>query len=114
MKECIGDFRAPATHVTFHYDVAHELNSLRINKWDAHKAYMELFFRPVEVADRFDASDVARRLRCGDNSFFAENTVRVITLLLLDCCRRMCGRRISLEDLAFEDPIATPANIEIM
>jgi hypothetical protein len=103
IMQCMGYFEAPATHVTFHYDVWHELNDLKINKWDANKAYKELFYRPVKVADSVLVCDVARRILRGDNSFFSENTLQIIKAMCLDYCRLRTRRIFSLEELAFLD-----------
>jgi hypothetical protein len=95
-----GDFRAPANHVTFHYHLAPQLHHLMINEWDAYKAYRELFFRPVAVADSVRASDVAQRILYLDNSLLSENTVRIITSLLVDYCGHRSTLILSLEELA--------------
>jgi hypothetical protein len=103
IMQCMGYFEAPATHITFHYDVWHELNDLRINRWDAHKAYKELFYRPVKVADSVLVCDVARRILHDDNSFLSENTLHIIKAMCLDYCRRRTRSVVSLEELTFLD-----------
>jgi hypothetical protein len=102
---CIGDFLAPATHVTFLHDVAHELNSVMVNKWDAYESYRELFFRPVEVADSVLACEVARRILHADNGLISENTVLIVGKLLLDYCKQRVGRPFTLEELAGQNDV---------